>query len=276
MAIGANTKSPRTHSSYNVALWIYAGLVYFYLYGPLIMIIVLSFNNSEIIGFPMEGFSFRWYEVVFSSPRLIFAFINSLGVGFLAASIATSIAVLLSLAFRHDFPGKNLTMTLIVLPIVIPGVIGGIVLLIFFGYIGIHSSLWTTVLVGHVNWILPFAFLTLYPRIIGLDRSIEEAAMDLGARPRVVFTKIILPIIRPAILATALFSFSLSFDEFVRTIFLIGFERTLPVQFWNMIVDEMAPELPAMAVFIMTVSISVSLLGFSLFSGAKTNGQKRK
>jgi ABC-type spermidine/putrescine transport system permease subunit II len=172
------------------------------------------------------------------------------------------LALSLALGFRHHFPGKSIVLYLILIPIIIPGIIGGIVLLIFFGYTDIRSSLWTTVLVAHVNWVLPFAFLTLFPRLHGFDRGLEEAAMDLGARPLEIFTKIIFPIVRPGVIATALFSFSLSFDEFVRTIFVTGYQRTIPVQFWGLIVDELAPELPAMAVIIIIISIITSLVGF--------------
>ena len=247
---------------YKAALWLYAGMFYVVLYGPLVMIAVLSFNDSEIVGYPLRGFTFHWYEVVYNSPKLLAAFCNSVGVGILAALIATTLALLLALGFRHNFRAKGLVLYLILMPVIVPGIIGGIVLLIFFGYMNVRSSLWTTVLVGHVNWVLPFAFLTIYPRLHGFDRTLEEAAMDLGARPREIFTSIVVPIIRPGIIATALFSFSLSFDEFIRTIFLTGFDATIPVQFWGMIVDQLAPELPAMAVVIIMISGFTALLGF--------------
>ena len=125
------------------------------------------------------------------------------------------------------------------------------------------TSIFTTVLVAHVNWVLPFAFLTLYPRLHKFDRQIEEAAMDLGARGWDVFWKIVFPIVRPALLATALFSFSLSFDEFVRTIFTVGSDRTIPVQFYVLMVEELTPEMPAMAVCVVGLTILVSLVGFA-------------
>lgn len=255
-------RSHRPYGGYRTALWIYAGAFYTFLYGPLLMIVLLSFNNSEIVGFPFQGFTTRWYEVVFASPALLKALGNSLGVGILAAAIATTLALSLAMAFRHQFRGKSIVLYLILVPIIIPGIIGGIVLLIFFGFSGVRSSLWTTVLVAHVNWVLPFAFLTLFPRLHGFDRALEEAAMDLGARPWEIFTRIVFPIIRPGVIATALFSFSLSFDEFIRTIFVSGFDRTIPVQFWGLIVDELAPQLPAMAVLIIVISIFSSLIGF--------------
>ena len=224
---------------------------------------VLSFNDSEITGFPITSFSLRWYRAVLGNPALLTSFGHSVTVGIAAALVSTALALGLALAFRHEFRGKGMLLNLVLVPVVIPGIIGGIVLLIFFGYAQVRASLMTTVLVAHVNWVLPFAFLTLYPRVHRFDQALEEAAMDLGAQPRQIFWHIVLPIIRPGIIATALFSFSLSFDEFIRTVFVVGEERTVPVQFWTMIVDRLAPELPAMAVMIILVSMAVALAGFS-------------
>jgi spermidine/putrescine transport system permease protein len=225
--------------------------------------VVLSFNDSEITGFPITSFSLRWYRAVLGNPALLTSFGHSVTVGIAAALVSTALALGLALAFRHEFRGKGMLLNLVLVPVVIPGIIGGIVLLIFFGYAQVRASLMTTVLVAHVNWVLPFAFLTLYPRVHRFDQALEEAAMDLGAQPRQIFWHIVLPIIRPGIIATALFSFSLSFDEFIRTVFVVGEERTVPVQFWTMIVDRLAPELPAMAVMIILVSMAVALAGFS-------------
>ena len=97
--------------------------------------------------------------------------------------------------------------------------------------------------------------------------------MDLGARPWEIFTRIVFPIIRPGVIATALFSFSLSFDEFIRTLFVTGFERTIPVQFWGLIVDELAPQLPAMAVIIIVISIFSSFIGFVFMRRASQRAQ---
>ena len=244
-----------------VVLSIYAGLLYLFLYGPIVMIGFLSFNQSTIIGFPFRGFTFSWYEKVLQTPQFLSSLLNSIGVGLVAASIATILALGLTLAFRRDFPLKGIVFNLVLTPIVMPGIVGGIVLLMFFGYFNVPLSLWTTVTVAHINWVLPFAFLTLYPRVHGFDRALEEAAMDLGARRVEVFRYVIFPIIRPAMIATFLFSFSLSFDEFIRTLFVTGHERTIPVMFWTMVVDELSPELPAMAVLIILISAFSSLVG---------------
>jgi ABC-type spermidine/putrescine transport system permease subunit II len=127
-------------------------------------------------------------------------------------------------------------------------------------------GLYTTVLIAHINWTLPFAFLTLYPRLHRFDRSIEEAAMDLGARPFTVFRRIVLPMIKPAVYATFLFSFTLSFDEFIRTIFVLGSERTVPVHVWSLVIEQIAPFLPAVSVVIMAISVSASLIGLLVAS----------
>lgn len=244
-----------------IALSVYAMLLYVFLYGPIVMIAFLSLNRSTIIGFPFRGFTVDWYVKVLHTPQFLSALLNSIGVGLVAGSIATVLALGLTLAFRRDFPLKSVVFNLVLLPIVMPGIVGGVVLLMFFGYLNVRFSLWTTVTVAHVNWVLPFAFLTLYPRVHAFDRSLEEAAMDLGARRIEVLRYVIMPIIRPALIATFLFSFSLSFDEFIRTLFVSGFERTIPVMFWTMVVDELAPQLPAMAVLIILISALTSLVG---------------
>lgn len=254
-------RAPRWNG-YRIALWCYASAFFLFLYGPLVMIVCLSFNDSRIIGFPWRGFTTRWYEAVAGSEPLLAALANSIYVGAVAAVIATTLALLLALAFRHEFRGKRFVLYLIITPIIVPGIVGGIVLLIFFGYLGVRPALFTTVLVAHVNWVLPFAFLTLYPRLHKFDRSLEEAAMDLGARDWQVFREIVFPIVRPGLIATAAFAFSLSFDEFIRTVFTVGAERTIPVQFYVLIVEELSPELPAMAVVVVLLTIVTSLAGF--------------
>jgi len=270
-SIGVAPAHPRRRwNGYQIALWVYAAVFFVFLYGPLLMIVVLSFNDSRTTGLPWKGFTLQWYQSLIGNNQLMAALGNSIYVGAAAAVIATFLALLLGLAFRHNFRGKRLVLYLIITPIIIPGIIGGVVLLIFFGYLGIRPSLFTTVLVAHVNWVLPFAFLTLYPRLHNFDKSLEEAAMDLGARQWQVFREIVFPIVRPGLIATALFAFSLSFDEFIRTMFTVGSERTIPVQFYVLIVEELSPELPAMAVLVVLLTILSSLAGFVLSRRADT------
>ena len=260
----AAARPRRAISGWTVAIVAYAAAFYAFLYGPLAIIALLSFNKSEVTGLPFTGATTHWYELVFSRADLMAALFNSIVVGFLSAAIGTTMAFLLGLAFRRTFVGQGLVLGLVLLPIILPGILGGIVLLIFFGYLGIRPGLYTTVLIAHVNWVLPFAFLTLNGRLQGLDRAVEEAAADLGARAHQVMARVVLPIVRPALIATLLFSFSLSFDEFIRTLFVIGYDRTVPVALWSAIVDRLAPELPAMAVITVLISTAGSLLGFAI------------
>jgi spermidine/putrescine transport system permease protein len=262
--LGAGARSFRMPGNgWQIAAVGYAAAFYAFLYGPIAIIALLSFNKSEVTGLPFLGVTTHWYHVVFSRSDLMAALFNSIALGVLSAAIATTIAFLLGLAFRRSFLGQQMVLGLVLLPIVMPGIIGGIVLLIFFGYLGIRPGLYTTVLVAHVNWVLPFVFLTLNARLQGLDPALEEAAADLGARTHQIMLRVILPIIRPALIATLLFAFSLSFDEFVRTLFVIGYDRTIPVVFWISIVERVAPELPAMAIITILLSTAGALLGFA-------------
>lgn len=253
-------------------LTLYAAVFYLALYGPLLVLALLSVNDSESIGLPFRGFTWRWYSTAFADTTMMRSLLNSLGVGFLAALVGTVLALLLALAFRRQLRFQGLVFNLVLLPVIIPGIVGGIMLLIFFGYMGIEPGLYSTVLLAHIDWVLPFAFLTLYPRVHAFDRALEEAAMDLGARPAQVMRRVVLPVLAPALLATALFSFSLSFDEFVRTIFVTGFQTTVPIAFWNLVVLQLAPFLPAMAMIITVISIAASLLGFVLTRNSRPAG----
>jgi ABC-type spermidine/putrescine transport system permease subunit II len=259
-----NTTKTSSFSPRRTALLVYAAAFYAFLYVPILLLVALSFNDSQITGLPFKALTLRWYVQVFNSTEMLLAIGSSVALGILSALIATTLALLLALGFRYEFPLKGLLMKIILMPVLIPGIVGGVIYLIFFGYGQIPFGLWTTALPVHITWVLPFAFLTLFPRMHGLDRSLEEAAADLGARPSTVFFRIILPIIKPGVVATTMFAFTLSFDEFIRTLFAIGSQRTIPVHLWSLLSDQMAPFLPAVGVIIMMISMIVSLIGFSL------------
>lgn len=250
------------------ALAVYAGLFYAILYLPILLLVLLSFNDTQSIGLPFKGVTLRWFEEVLGSAAMLTSILNSVLLGIASAIIATILALMLALGFRSDFAFKGLLMKIILLPILVPGIVGGVIYLIFFGYAEVRFGVWSTVLPVHITWVLPFAFLTLFPRVHGLDRSLEEAAADLGARPWVTFRRITFPIIKPGVVATAMFAFTLSFDEFIRTLFSIGNDRTVPVHLWSLLSDQMAPFLPAVGVVIMAISMMVSLAGFALSARA--------
>ncbi|WP_108658855.1 ABC transporter permease [Acuticoccus kandeliae] len=257
------TKAHRANKTgWSTMLHVYIAAFFVFMYGPILLLFALSFNDSQLIGLPFKGFTTRWYGEVANDATLIEAVINSVSIGIVSSLIAVALALSLALAFKRDLPFKGLLFNFILLPIIIPGLVSGIVMLIGAGYAGVRYGLWTTTLVTHVTWVLPFAFLTLYPRVTRLDPALEEAAMDLGAPPRIVFRRVTLPLIQPSIVATALFAFTLSFDEFIRTLFVIGNVRTVPVYLWTLVIEQAAPFLPAVGVTMMAVSIAVALLGF--------------
>ena len=243
----------------------YAGLFYVFLYVPLFVLILLSFNDSSAMSFPFVGFTTKWYNSVLAGGELMAAMRNSIMLGVVSAFIATALALMASLGLRHKFPLRGFVFPIILIPVVMPGIVSGVVLLVYIGFAGLPYGLWTAVLPAHITWVLPFAFLTLHPQISRFDPALEEAAMDLGAKPFEVFMRVLFPIIRPALIATLLFSFTISFDEFIRTLFVISAERTVPFYLWVLIIDRVAPFLPAMGVVLMAISMLVAGAGF-LFS----------
>lgn len=250
--------------TWTTPLRLYAGLFYAFLYVPIIVLVVLSFNDSPAMGFPFLGFTTKWYGEVLAGGELIGAILNSLMVGAASAVIATALALAASLGLRQRFPLQGLVFPIILIPIVMPGIVSGVLLLVYIGLVGLPYGLWSAVLPAHVTWVLPFAFLTLHPQISRFDSALEEAAMDLGARPREVFTLVLFPIIRPALVATLLFSFTISFDEFIRTLFVISAERTVPIYLWVLIIDRVSPFLPAIGVVLMAISMVIAGAGFVL------------
>jgi ABC-type spermidine/putrescine transport system permease subunit II len=247
----------------SLILGAWALLVFGFLYLPIAVVVVLSFNDAPVVGFPFRRATLRLYAEVLENPELLDAFVNSLLLGVLSAAVATSLALGLALAFRRDLPFKGVLFNLVLVPIIAPAVATGATFISLFGFIGIRPSLWTTVAIAHITFVLPFAFLNIYPRLHAFDRALEEAALDLGAEPRQVLTRVVLPVIRPGLISAALFAFSLSFDEFVRTLLLTGTDRTLPIQFWYSIIESLSPESSAMAVVIIVVSLLASVAGFA-------------
>jgi ABC-type spermidine/putrescine transport system permease subunit II len=240
----------------------YVGAFFCALYLPIGLLVFLSVNDSRAMSASFGGFTGRWYETVFSSPPLLRSIFSSMWVGFLSSAVAVALAVTLALGLRQDFPLKRMLMKLVLVPILVPGIVVGVVSTMFFGFLAIPNGLWTTVLPTHITWVLPFAFLTIFPRVHGFDRSLEEAAMDLGATRLLVFRRIVWPLLRPSILATFLFGFTISFDEFIRTFFIVGPELTVPVHLWQLLSNQMAPFLPAVGVVIALISVVASVAGF--------------
>ena len=236
-------------------------LIFFYL--PILMLIVLSFNNSR--GFNWEGFSLRWYIELFTkSPDLWEAFIRSVIVAFASSTISVVIATLGAIAIKwYNFKVKSYVKFISYIPLVIPDIIMGISLSIFFanmGREGLPLNLWT-VFIAHTTFNIPFALFIIMSRLDEFDYSVVEAAYDLGASEFKTLVKVIIPIMKPGIIAGFLMAMTLSFDDYVITSFVSGNgQPTLPMYIYSSIKRGVSPVVNALSVILI---IGTIILTFS-------------
>jgi spermidine/putrescine transport system permease protein len=245
----------------------YGILGYVFLYVPVILLALFSFNDSKIANLPWTGFTFKWYGDLFQDYLVIDAFKNSLMVAAASSLLATVIGT--SAAFplvRSSFRFKETLRVIFILPIMIPGLLIGVALLVFLSsLVGVQLSL-LTVICGHVVLTTPFVILVVTARLMNFDRSLEWAAADLGANPMQTFRRITLPLIMPGVLAGALFAFTLSLDEFVVTLFTIGNQTTLPMYIFSQVKFGVTPKVNALATLLLLGSLFILFFFFSLLS----------
>lgn len=222
------------HKRFNLS-WGAAYFVLFalFMYLPIGLLVIYSFNDSPTLTFPLTGFTLKWYRALGESRELITAVSNSIIVGVLSSLAATVMGAMAALGIaRFNFPGKTFFLSVAVMPLVIPAVVMGVAMLIVFTSVGIPLTLWT-VGIGHAILNVPYAILIIAARLASFEAHIEEAAMDLGADYWVTLWRVTLPMSAPAIFAAFLSAFTTSFDEFAVTFFLVGSETTLPVYLYS-------------------------------------------
>jgi spermidine/putrescine transport system permease protein len=235
------------------------------LYGPILFIPLFSFNSGLFARFPLQEFTLGWYAELWTRDRVFAALSNSLQVGVTVSVVSTVLAVpaAKALALRR-LPGKGPILGFMMLPLVVPGLIFGVALLVVISRLGVPLSLWTVGL-GHLVICLPFAIAILLPRFEGANRSLEEASADLGENGWWTFWRVTFPMIRPAVLASLLLTFTVSFDEFILAFFLSGTDLTLPMYIWNQLRFPQAfPSLLALSTLILGVSFAMAFVGFRL------------
>jgi spermidine/putrescine transport system permease protein len=240
----------------SLGLRITAWLVYAYLYFPILILIIFSFNSQKL-NVRWEGFTLHWYEVLFNDAEVLLATRNTLIVAFVSTIFATVLGTLAALALqRYRFPGYTLSESTLYIPVIIPEVVMGIALLAFFSQIKFQLGL-TTITLSHIAFSVPFVALVVRARLHGFDKSIEEAAMDLGANELTTFWRVTLPTIMPGVLSGALLAFTLSLDDYVITYFTAGpGSTTLPLRIFSMVRFAVTPEVNALsALWIMTVFV---------------------
>jgi spermidine/putrescine transport system permease protein len=208
-----------------------------FLYLPTVLLLIFSFNASTILAFPIPSFTTDWYEAAWQDDEIRKSVIASLEVAAGTALVATAIGVLVSYALaRRSLRFKSGVSAVVLLPLVVPTVVLGVALLVLFRpqdpVIPIPLGLWA-VLIGHVVIALPFCVLLLLPRIASIDKRLEEAAYDLGASGLTTFRRIVLPLITPALLASVIVAFVVSFDEVVIASFLVQDQATYPVYLYS-------------------------------------------
>jgi len=240
------------------ALWlrIFSYLVYLYIYLPILILVIFSFNTQKI-NIRWEGFTLKWYKVLFNDSNVILATRNTLIIAFVATFVATVVGTLAALALqRYRFPGYTMTETVLYIPVIIPEVVMGISLLAFFALINLQLGL-TTITLSHIAFNIPFVTLVVRARLHGFDKSIEEAAMDLGANEWTTFRRVTLPTIMPGVLSGAMLAFTLSLDDYVITYFTAGpGATTLPLRVFSMVRFAVTPEVNALStLWVLTVFI---------------------
>jgi spermidine/putrescine transport system permease protein len=215
------------------ALLVYAVLYMAFLYAPVLLLPVFSFNDSAVTAFPLKGFTFRWYEELAQVDALRQAVWNSLYVGIATALISTLFGTIGARAFtRYRFPARRSLTGFIMLPLVLPDIIIAIGLLVVVLQLGIGLSL-PSVVVGHTLLCMPFAMAIMISSFEGFDRSLEEASADLGETPFWTFVRVTLPVVVPGLVASVLVTFTISLDEFIVAFFLTGTEPTIPIYIWG-------------------------------------------
>lgn len=260
-----------------VGLAFHTLLGYLFLYLPIAILVFFSFNSGNSTG-QWSGFSLRWYAELVRDEQIILALWNSLFVALVSTLIATTLGTLAALAMeRYEFYGKYMVNTMLYLPLVIPDIAMGIMLLAFFNLSGLGFEPWRaaflghelavpySVIIGHVAFNVSFVIIVVRARLTQMDRSLEEAAGDLYANPWQTFRRVTLPLLMPGILAGALLAFTLSMDDFVITFFTSGAGfNTLPVRVFGMVKMGVTPKINALSTLMVSVSLVLILLSFAL------------
>lgn len=246
----------------------WTGLFLVFLYSPMLVLAILSFQSGPEGGpqFPITHWSIYWYRQLFNlvPPSSVAplplgnALLRSLTLAFTTMIVSTVLGTLTAQAFRRHFRGSGIVFYLVVLGMMVPGVLVGLGMALTANWVGIDRDWWSTVFLVHVVYTYPFAFLVMLAIFNRFDRTVEEAAWSLGVSPVTTFRRITFPLIFPGILSSMLFAFTLSYDEFPRTLFASGGDLTLPLAIYGTFSVEIHPNLFAFGV--LTTLFSFALL----------------
>jgi spermidine/putrescine transport system permease protein len=235
-------------------------LVYLFLYLPIAILIIFSFNKSRINAV-WTGFTLDWYKELFTDVSMLSALKNSLIVAFASTLISTAIGTLTAFAMnRFNFFGKRLFDLVLYMPIIIPDIVMGISLLTFYVLIRFTLGLYS-IIIAHVAFNISFVAVVVRARLHGYDKTLDEAAMDLGANPFQTFVKVTFPLISPGVIGGALIAFTLSLDDYLITSFVAGTgSTTLPIKVYSMMKFGVTPEINALSTIILFFTMTLVLI----------------
>jgi len=239
-------------------------LVFGFLYLPIVTLVVYSFNGEGVGGFPPHHLTLDWYRTLFADDAIWTAVLNSLLVAFAAMAISLFFGIPAALALdRASFPGKTLFRRMVLLPLILPGIITGLSLLMFFREADVRLSL-LTITLGHGTALISVATTEVFAGLQKLDRAQEEASLDLGANYWQTFWRVTLPNLRLSIIGAALLIFTLSMDEIAVSFFLIGRDNTLPLEIWGRLRRGITPEINAISTIIFVFSLAAIVIWYRL------------
>jgi putative spermidine/putrescine transport system permease protein len=258
------------------ALAAFFTLFVLFLYGPMSAIYILSFQGpSGGLTFPMRGVSLNWFGALFEQQRtgdFAGSFARSITLALIVLVLTVTISIMAGLAFRRRFPGAGLIFYLAIASLIMPGLLVSLGIGLMFQFLGLRPNWYTSALGAHLTWTLPFGLLIMFAVFSRFNRAYEEAARDLGASNWMILWTVVLPILIPGIIAVALFGFTLSYDEFPRTMVAVGPRNTLPLEIWVMTTNVTSPALFALG----TVTTAVSFLVITLALGSIALIQRRR
>ena len=255
----------------NTSLRLWVGLVLLLLYAPLAALVAFSFNESRR-NIVWTGFTFDWYSKVFGDGDLITAFVNSLTIAALSTLVSVVLGTMVAVAlWRFRFPLKPMFDGLVALPIVVPEICMGVSMLVFFSRV----LPWPTdlpwpldlgsIVIAHISFSFPFVAVIVRARLASFNRELEEAAKDLGAGELRAFFDVLIPHMRPGLVAGALLAFTLSLDDFVITFFTAGPDTvTFPVKVYSMVRFSVTPEVNAASTLLMAITVLLTIVGLRI------------
>ena len=239
---------------------VYAALLLLFLYAPIIILIVFSFNSEK--GYSWQGFSLKWYKELFSNELIIESFRNSLIVARIASVFATILGTMAAIGVysMKNKMAKGVIKNVTNFPLINPEIVTGISLMLLFAALRMNGNGWVTLIIAHITFCVPSVFLSILPKLRQINSNLYEAAMDLGCSPAKAFQKVVIPEIMPGIITGFLMALTYSIDDFVISYFTAGKLQTLPITIYSMVKKRVSPEINALSTIIFVAVLVVLLV----------------